>query len=49
MELLGDVCPTESRFSQFGEDVGVGARYMQCLRLTYHTLRNRLGRTRWYS
>jgi hypothetical protein len=49
MELLGDVGLVESCFSLFGDSVTVGARQLDGLRQTYHTLRNRFGRTRWYS
>ena len=37
-----------SRFSPFGDSVSVGARKVHGLRQTYHRLRNRFGRIRWY-
>jgi hypothetical protein len=49
MVLLGDVGHVESRFSLFEDSVSVGARQLDGLRQTYYTLRNRFGRTRWYS
>ena len=49
MELLRYVGQVESRFGLFGDNVGVGARYVHGLRQTYHRLRNHFGRTRWYS
>jgi hypothetical protein len=45
MELLGDVGHVESRFSPFGDNVNIGARYVHGLRQTYHRLRNHFGRT----
>jgi hypothetical protein len=45
MELLGDVGHVESRFSLFGDSVSVGARQLDGLRQTYHTLRDRFGHT----
>ena len=44
-----DVVHVESHFFQFGGSVSVGARKVHTLRQTYHQLRNRVGRTRWYS
>ena len=49
MELLGDVGHVESCSSLFGGSLSVDARYVHDLRQTYHRLRNRFGRTRWYS
>ena len=50
MELLGDVGHVESRFVLFGDSVSVGARSVNGLRpLWYRRLRNRFGRTQWYS
>jgi hypothetical protein len=37
----------ESRFSQFGESVSVGARLVHGLCRTYHRIKNHFGRTRW--
>jgi hypothetical protein len=39
----------ESRFGPFEDSFGVGARKVHGLRQTYHRLRNRFGRTQWYS
>jgi hypothetical protein len=49
MEHLDDVDHVESRFSPFGESLCVSARWVNALRLTYHKLRNRFGRTQWHS
>ena len=49
MELLGDVGHVESHFFLFGDSVSVCARKVHSLHQTYHRLRNRFGRTRWYS
>jgi hypothetical protein len=49
MELLGDVGHMESRFDLFKDIVSVGVRLVQDLHQMYHRLRNRFGRTRWYS
>ena len=38
----------ESQFFPFGDSVSVGARWVHCLRQTYHQLRNHFGRTRSY-
>jgi hypothetical protein len=45
MELLGDVGHVESRFDPFGDGVIVGARLVDGLRQTYHSLGNHFGRT----
>jgi hypothetical protein len=45
MELLDDVDRVESGFAPFGDSVSVGARYVHGLRQTYHSRRNRFGRT----
>ena len=47
MELLGDVGHVGSCFGPLG--ASVGARLVHGLRRTHHRLRNRFGRTRWYS
>jgi hypothetical protein len=39
----------KSRFSVFGDCVSVRARQVHSLHRTYHTHRNRFGRTRWDS
>jgi hypothetical protein len=49
MELLGDIGQVEPQLFLFGDCVSVGARWVQGLRQTYHRLRNRFGRTQWYS
>jgi hypothetical protein len=49
MEFLGDVGHVDSHFGPFGGSVSVGARSVLGLRQMYHRLRNRFGRTRWYS
>ena len=49
MELLGDVGHVESHFSPFGDSVSVSARSAHGLRQMYHRIRNRFGRTQWYS
>ena len=49
MELLGDVGHVESCFGLFGDSVSVSARYVNGLRQTYRRLRNRFGRSRWFS
>ena len=48
MEALDDVCHMESRFGLFRGIVSIGARYVHCLRLMHHSLRNHFGRTCWY-
>jgi hypothetical protein len=49
MELIGDVGQMEACFSLFGYSVNLDATYVHSLRRTYYRLRNRIGRTRWYS
>jgi hypothetical protein len=49
MELLGVVGHVKSRFGPFEDSFSVGARLVHGLRQTYHRLRNRFGRTRWFS
>jgi hypothetical protein len=49
MELLGDVGQMEAHFGLFGYSVNLDATYVHSLRRTYYRLRNRIGRTRWYS
>ena len=48
MELLGDVGHVESQFFPFGDSVSVGARWVHCLRQTYHRLRHHFGCNRSY-
>jgi hypothetical protein len=47
MELLGDEAEVEARFGPFGGSANLDE--LHCLHQTFHTLRNRFGRTRWYS
>jgi hypothetical protein len=49
MELVSDVGRVEFRFSPFGDNVSVSARWVHGLHLTYHRHRNHFGRTRWDS
>ena len=49
MELLGDVGLMDYRFVPFRGAVSVDVRYVHGLRLTYHRLKYRFGRTRWNS
>ena len=49
MVLKGDEAQVEARFGPFGDSATPYARYVHGLRQTYHKLRNRFGRTRWYS
>jgi hypothetical protein len=49
IEHLGDVGHVESHFGLFRDSVSIGARQVHGLRQTYHNLRIRFERTRWYS
>jgi hypothetical protein len=49
MELLGDVGHVKSCLSLIGDRVSISAREVHGLHGTCHRLRNRFGRTRWYS
>jgi hypothetical protein len=49
MDLLGDMGHVESRFGPFVDSVSLGARWINSLHQTYHSLRNHYGRTRWNS
>ena len=49
MELLGDVGHVESCFRPFGGGTSIGARYVHGLHQLNHRVRNRFGRSRWYS
>jgi hypothetical protein len=49
MELIGDVGQMEACFDLFGYSFNLDATYVHSLRRTYHRLKNRIGRTRWYS
>ena len=48
MELLDDVCHTESRFGLFRNSVSFGARDVHGLCLMHHSLRNHFETTCWY-
>ena len=39
MILLGDKFQVEARFGPFGDSANLDARWVQCLRRTYHKLR----------
>jgi hypothetical protein len=39
----------ESRFGSFGDSANLDATKVQCLRRTYHRLKNSFGCTRWNS
>jgi hypothetical protein len=49
MVLLGDEAQVDARFIPFGDSAYLDARLVHGLRQTYQWLRNRFGRTRWYS
>jgi hypothetical protein len=49
MVLLGDEAQVDARFALFGDMANIDAREVLGLRRTYQRLRNRFGRTRWYS
>ena len=49
MELLGDEAQLEPHFDPSGDSANLDARSVHGLRRMYHKLRNRFGRTRWYS
>jgi hypothetical protein len=49
MELLGDEAQVETHFDPFGDGVCVSTRMVHDLCQKYHRLRNRFGRSRWYS
>jgi hypothetical protein len=49
MELLGDMGHVESCFGPIGDRVSIGAREVHGLRGMFHWLRNRFGRTQWYT
>ena len=49
MIVLGDEAQLEARFSLFGDSANLNARSVHGLRRTYHTLGNRIERTRWNS
>ena len=49
MEFLGDVGHVEPHLFPYGDSVSVSATLVHGLHQTYHQLRNRFGRTRWYS
>jgi hypothetical protein len=45
MVLLGDEAQVEVQFSLFGDSAIFGARYVHCLRRTYHRFKIHFGRT----
>jgi hypothetical protein len=49
MVHLGDEAQMKARFGPFGDSVSFSARQMHDLRQMYHSLRNRIGHTGWYS
>jgi hypothetical protein len=49
MELLGDMSQVDSCFCPIGDGVSIGAGEVHRLRGMFHWLRNRFGRTRWYT
>jgi hypothetical protein len=48
MILLGDEAQVEAYLSPFGDNANFEEREVRGLRQTYHSLRNRFGRTRRY-
>ena len=46
MVLVGDEAQLEPRFGPFGDSANLDARSVHGLRLRYHKLENRFGRTR---
>ena len=46
-KLLDDMCHIESHFGLFRNSVRFGVRYVHCLRLMHHSLRNHFGSTCW--
>jgi hypothetical protein len=49
MVLLRDEAQVDARFGLFGDSANLDARLVHYLCQTYHRLRNRFGRFRWYS
>jgi hypothetical protein len=49
MVVLGDKAQLESCVGPFGDSANLDARSVHNLRRTNHSLRNRFGRTQWYS
>jgi hypothetical protein len=49
MVLRGDEAQVEARFSPFGDSGNLDARWVHCLRLTYHRLGSHFGLTLWNS
>jgi hypothetical protein len=47
MVLLGDEAQVEACFNLFGDSTNLDARWVYDFRLTYHSLGNHFGRTRW--
>jgi hypothetical protein len=49
MVILGYEAQLEAHFGPFGDNANLDARKVHGLRQAYHRLKNRFGRTRWYS
>jgi hypothetical protein len=49
MVLLGVEAQVQGRFDLFGDGAHLGTRLVHSLRQMFHRLRNRFGRTRWYT
>jgi hypothetical protein len=49
MVLLGHEAQLVARFGPFRDSANLDTRSVHSLRRTKHSLRNRFGRTRWYS
>jgi hypothetical protein len=46
MVLIDDEAQVEARFCPFGDSANLDARWLHCVRRTYHRLGNHFGRTR---
>ena len=49
MVVLGNEAQVQAHFGVFRDSASLDARQVRGLRRTYHRLRNRFGRTQWYS
>jgi hypothetical protein len=49
MQLLDDKTQVDARFGPFEDSANLDAGWVHNLRLTYHWLENRFGRTKWNS
>ena len=45
----GDEAQLKDHFGPFGDSGNIDARWVHCLRRTFHRLRNQFGRSRWNS